>query len=229
MRTKGSLLAVLICLTLCLFGCGKPDIVGDNLVMQAREDFEQLDSASIVMTNLDTDKAEQIFTFKYSSDNVLTYTDWKLIDGVQSNEYNDGEVNVYFRDGKYYQYHKGDDKFVKYTRTQRHKKTQDQMITYIPSAITEAKMKKVDGKDELTHIYDVNKVNPAVPDGAKATGFAVRFVFDKNGKLEYFTETTICEKDGKETRFAYKTEIKDKNKVGEIENIISKQEDKDVL
>lgn len=220
MRIKALLLAVFVSITVCLCSCGKPDIVGTNLVMQAREDYEKLDSASVVMTNVDTEKAEQIFTFKYSSDDVLTYTDWKLVDGVESNEYNDGKVNVYLRDGKYYQYSSGDDKFLKYTRKRMHKKTQDQMITYIPSAITDAKMETVDGKDEVTHIYDVEKVSPTVPEGAKATGFAVRFIFDKNGKLEYFTETTIYEKDGKEKRVSYKTEITEKNSVGNIDNII---------
>ncbi len=211
-----------ICVLLCFSGCGNPDIVGDNLVMQAREDFEQLDSAQVVMTNTDTDKVEQIFTYRYD-DGVLIYKDWKLIDGKESVEFNDGEQNVYLQDGKYYQYKQGDDKFIKYTRTKKHKKTQDLMLTYIPSAITDAKMERVDGKDEVTHIYDISKVNPTVPDGAEATGFAVRFVFDKNGKLDYFTETTLYKKDGKELRLAYKTEIKDKNSVDKIENIIKEQ------
>ena len=221
MRVRALVLAVILCAAMCFSGCGKPDVVGGNLVMQAREDFEALDSAKITMTNTDTDKTEQVFTFSYSDSGVLTYTDWKLVNGVESNEYNNGEVNVYLRDGKYYEYKKGEDKFVKYTRTNMHKKTQAQMITYIPAAITDAKMESTDDGEEITHIYDVEKVNPVVPDGAKATGFAVRFFF-RNDKLEYFTETTIYELDGKETRIAYKTEITDKNSVGGIENIIKK-------
>lgn len=220
MKQKAIALMLCICVFVSLAGCGRPDIVGDNLVMQAREDYEKLDSAQVVMTNTDTDKVEQTFTFKYAKDGTLTYKDWKLVGGEESIEFNNGQTNVYYKDGKYYQYNKDDDKFVKYTRTKMHRKTQDAMLTYIPSAITDAKMEKVDGKDEITHIYDVGKVNPTVPEGAKATGFAVRFLFDKKGKLEYFTETTLYEIDGKEQRIAYKTEIKDKNKVGEIENII---------
>ena len=220
MKTKALALLVCVCVMLGLAGCGKPDIVGDHLVMQAREDYEKLDSAQVVMTNSETDKVEYTFTFKYSSDGVLTYKEWKLISEEESMEYNNGKTNVFYQNGKYYQYNEGDEKFEKYTRSNKPKKARDTMITYIPSAITDAKMEKVDGKDEVTHVYDVEKVNPTVPDGAKATGFAVRFVFDKKGKLEYFTETTIYEKDGKEKRIAYKTEIKDKNSVGEIENII---------
>lgn len=222
MKTRALALILCICMLACLSGCGKPDIVGDNLVMQAREDFEKLDSAQIVMTNTDTDKVEQTFTFKYE-DGVLVYKDWKLVDGKENIEYNDGEVNVYYQNEKYYQYTKGDDKFLKFTRTNTHKKTQDTMLTYIPSAITDAKMEKVGGKEEITHVYDVSKVNPTVPKDTEVTGFAVRFVFDEDDKLEYFTETTLYKtKDGTEHRLAYKTEIKDKNSVGEIENIIKK-------
>ena len=51
----------------------------------------------------------------------------------------------------------------------------------------------------------------------------MRFVFGSDDELEYFTETTLYKTaDGKEHRLAYKTEIKDKNSVGEIENIIKK-------
>ena len=66
-------------------------------------------------------------------------------------------------------------------------------------------------------------MNPTVPKDTEATGFAVRFVFGSDDELEYFTETTLYKTaDGKEHRLAYKTEIKDKNSVGEIENIIKK-------
>ena len=43
MKTRALALILCICMLACLSGCGKPDIVGDNLVMQAREDFEKLE------------------------------------------------------------------------------------------------------------------------------------------------------------------------------------------
>lgn len=224
MKNKALALVMCLCIFVSLAACGRPDIIGDNLVMQAREDYEKLDSAQVEMTNTETGKVEQTFTFKYSSDGVLTYKDWKLIDGEENVEFNDGETNVYLRDGKYYQYNKGDEKFVKYTRTRTHKKTQDTMLTYIPSAITDARMQHVDNTDEVTHVYDVGKINPAVPQGAQATGFAVKYVFRKSGELISFTETTIYELDGTEERISYETQIKQKNSIGEIENIIGQEE-----
>ena len=86
MKTKALALLVCVCVMLGLAGCGKPDIVGDHLVMQAREDYEKLDSAQVVMTNTETDKVEYTFTFKYSSDGVLTYKEWKLISEEESME-----------------------------------------------------------------------------------------------------------------------------------------------
>ena len=83
MKTRALALILCICIFACLSGCGKPDIIGNNLVMQAREDFEKLDSAQIVMTNTDTDKVEQTFTFKYDDD-VLIYKDCKLVDGKEN-------------------------------------------------------------------------------------------------------------------------------------------------
>ena len=74
---------------------------------------------------------------------------------------------------------------------------------------------------EVTHVYDVEKVKPTAPEEGGGTDFAVRYVFDKDGKLKYFTETTIYKADGKEKRCGYKTVIEDKNSIKEITNIAS--------
>ena len=219
MKIKSLILSLVMCVTAVgAAGCGNPDIVGDNLIMQARENYENLDSAKIIMTNVDTGKNEQIFTFKYEG-STLTYSDWQLVDGVESSEYNNGEVDIVSRGDSTTRREKGESGFKSYTRSKKHIKTRDDMITYIPTAVTDAKMTRQNGKREITHIYDVEKVKPTVPEGT-ATGFAVRYLFDKDGKLEYFTETTIYEVDGTEKRIGYKTEITQKNKITKVENII---------
>jgi len=99
----------------------------------------------------------------------------------------------------------------------------DDMITYIPSAVTDAKMLHKDDKIEITHVYNVETVKPAVPEGAQATGFAVRYLFDSDGKLESFTESTIYELDGQEHRVVYRTEITEKNSVEKVQEISGTQ------
>ncbi|MBO5575657.1 MAG: hypothetical protein J5956_05090 [Ruminococcus sp.] len=224
MRIRAALTAAVMCLGAVIgtASCGRPDIVGDNLIMQAREDFEALDSAKVIMTNTDTDKQEQVFTFKYEGD-TLVYSDVRNVDDKISSEYNNGEVNIYYQGEKYYQYEPGDEKFKKYTRSDKHKKAQDDMITYIPSAVTDAKMLNKDDKIEITHVYNVETVKPAVPEGAQATGFAVRYLFDSDGKLESFTESTIYELEGQEHRVVYRTEITEKNSVEKVQEISSTQ------
>ena len=66
MKNKALALVMCLCIFVSLAACGRPDIIGDNLVMQAREDYEKLDSAQVEMTNTETGKVEQTFTFKYS-------------------------------------------------------------------------------------------------------------------------------------------------------------------
>ena len=222
MRVKAlAVCAVLFLSTVIgIAGCGNPDIVGNNLVMQAREDYSELDSARVVMTNVDTGKQEQVFTFMYSGD-TLVYTNWKLVDGRENSEYNNGEINAYHHGDKFYEYKNGDKNFKKYTRSDKHQMTKEDMITYIPSAITDAKMTVNGDEREVTHVYDVEKVKPTAPEEGEVTDFAVRYVFDKDGKLKYFTETTIYKADGKEKRCGYKTVIEDKNSIKEITNIAS--------
>ncbi len=226
MRAKALVLgAVLFFCTVTGFtGCGNPDIVGNNLVMQAREEYNGLDSARVVMTNVDTGKEEKVFTFMYSGD-TLVYSDWKLVDGRENSEYNDGKINAYHHGDKFYEYKDGDKNFKKYTRSDKHQMTSEDMITYIPSAITDAKMTVNGDERELTHVYDVKKVNPSAPEEGEVTDFAVRYVFDKDGKLKYFTETTIYKVDGKEKRCGYKTVIQDKNNIKEVKNIAGGKED----
>ena len=48
MKNKALALVMCLCIFVSLAACGRPDIIGDNLVMQAREDYEKLDSRSSI-------------------------------------------------------------------------------------------------------------------------------------------------------------------------------------
>ena len=98
MKTRALALVMCLCIFVALAACGKPDIIGNNLVMQAREDYEKLDSAQVVMT--DTETGETVQTFPdggESSPNLLVYPytgTTSTINGVTFTDNGDGTITM---------------------------------------------------------------------------------------------------------------------------------------
>ena len=66
-------IALSLSAALALVSCGEvPDVEGGELIKKARDAYASLDSARVVMTNMESGEQEQEFVFKYDEKGILT-------------------------------------------------------------------------------------------------------------------------------------------------------------
>lgn len=203
-----------------LSGCGEvADKEGGALVRQAREEYTSLNSARVVMTDMETGNEEQCFTFKYDEKDTLVFSYYGKSENTEYAQYNNGVECFTYDNGTLEHIVKGDSDFVRYTRKMPHPQADAGLLIYTPQNITSAKEESVDGGTKVTHEYDVKLIGAELEEG-EVTGFTAEYFFDENGSLEYFTETTEAQVDGRTEVHAYKIEITEKNSVGTVENTV---------
>lgn len=212
-----ALSSVILSLTFC--SCGlQPSVEGDDLINKAREAYKNLDSAKVVITNVDTGEAEQTFAFKYDEKGILSYSyEGENGDDVYA-QYNNGMESFSYEKGKYTYAQKGDDGFMAYTRDVTHPQADEGLIIFQPSAVKSAELKN---ENEITHIHhDYNMDDLKADENTKA--FSVDYYFDSKDNLLYFVESSSIITDGKEEKYKYRVDITEKNAVGKIENTVEK-------
>lgn len=202
---------------LCVTACGSPEVAGDQLINNAREAYKELNSAAVVMTNVDTGEIEQTFTFKYDEKDVLIYSYYGKSENSEYAQYNNGVENMTYQNGEYKYCAKGDKDFSQYTRKSTHPQADEGLIIFEPSAITDAKMTEENGVTHIVHIYDPEKIGATTEEG-DVTGFSAEYYFDSDEKLMYFVETTNTKVDGVEKDYSYKVEITQRNEVEKVED-----------
>lgn len=197
--------------------CGIPQIEGDTLINQAREDYASLNSAQVIMTNMDTNEIEQTFTFKYDEKDTLIFSYYGKSEKTEYAQFNNGAECYTYDNGTLTHTVKGDKNFQRYTRDAVHPQASESLLIFDPKAITAAEVKEENGITRIRHIYDVSKINAQGEEG-EVTGFSAEYYFDKNKKLMYFVEVTIENVDGKEKKHSIKVEITKQNAVNRVEN-----------
>lgn len=219
---KKSALSLLVIGVIALCSCGfQPSVKGDSLINKAREKYKNLDSAKVVMTNMDTNEVEQTFVFKYDEKGLLSFAyEGKNGDDVYA-QYNNGVENFSYEKGKYEYSQKGDEKFVAYTKDVPHPQADEGLIVFQPSAVKKATVKKEDGVTHVRHEYDVDELGVA----KNTKAFTADYYFDNKDNLLYFVESSTIVNDGKKQKYVYKVEITDKNKVDKVENTVEKYKD----
>lgn len=221
MRLK-KLAAVLMSVAcLLLSSCGEPEVAGDNLINDARDAYTKLDSAKVVMTNVDTGEVDQTFIFKYDEKDVLMYSYFGKNGKEEYAQYNNGAECYSYENGKYTHTVKGDKDFQKYTRKAIHPQADKGLIFFTPKYIKNASMKEKNGITHVVHIYDPEKIAKSAKND-NITAFSVEYYFDKDGKLLYFIESNESKEDGKTKTYSYKIEITEQNSVDKIENTVEK-------
>lgn len=211
--------AVMICIV-CISGCGETeDKAGGLLVKQARRDYAALDSARVVMTDMATGQEEQCFTFKYDEKDALIFSYYGKSANSEYAQYNNGIECFTYENGEYTHVTNGDADFVRYTRDMTHPQADEGLLIYNPQNITSAQEETVADGIKVTHVYDPAKIGAKVEEG-EVTGFRAEYYFDEDGELEYFTEITDSENNGKNETYAYRIDITEKNSVDKVENTV---------
>lgn len=221
----GAAAAALLIFVGLLSGCSlQKDVEGGELIRQARKDYTALDSAKVIMTNMDTGEQDQVFTFKYDEKDVLMFSYYGKTENSEYAQYNNGAECFTYDNGEYTHSQRGDKDFVKFTRSSTHPQADAGLLIYDPDTITKAEVTKEDGVEHVHHEYDIKKIGAEVESG-EVTDFFADYYF-KDSKLEYFTETTKAKNGDKEETYAYKIEITQQNEVKKVENTTDRFKDK---
>lgn len=198
--------------TACIFD-GEP-LDGEELVEAARETYESYDSATVVITNEDTDEVEQIFVFKYDEKDSLTYLYTGSYEEESYIQYNNGFECFTEQNGEFSFSQRGDDEFEAYTRDSKHPQASGAYLPFDRGAIEGTAKSEENGETVYTYVYDPNSFDS----DAGVKEFSAVYHFDSDGKLLYFEEISVVGIDGEESNHSYKIEITDINQVDEIDN-----------
>ncbi len=218
-RTVNILLyiGVFISALFIMSGCNVKDVAGSELVEKAREEYAKLDSAEVIMTNIDTNEIEQTFVFKYDEKDVLTYAYQGSYLDESYAQYNNGYESYTLENGEYTFSQRGDKDFQCYDRDSKHPQSDEGLIIFSANSINDSSVSEENGVTCVKHSYDPDKIGASSDEG-EVTGFYASFYFDKDEKLLYFTEETVVDNDGEEIKHSYKVEITKQNSVEKVEN-----------
>ncbi len=216
---KKGFLSLAVAASILLASCGlQPSVDGDDLINKARKEYKSLDSAKVIMTNVDTNEVEQTFVFKYDEKDILAFSyEGKNGDDVYA-QYNNGAESFTYEKGKYEYHQKGDEAFSAYTKDVTHPQAGEGLIIFQPSAVKNAEVITENGVTHVSHEYDVEKLNV----DENTTAFSAEYFFDDKDNLLYFVESSTIITDGEEKEYKYRVDITEKNVVDKIENTVEK-------
>ena len=206
---------LLIC-AMCLSGCSLRKTVeldGREQVEAFVNEAKTWQSGCYVLTNLDTDEADSVFTFINNNDGTQSYLYESIADGKSYVEYSDGKLFYTADDSSISVCNEGDEGYVSYTTENPHPYSTGNLLFYVnlyaagSTAETDS-----EGNVTYTYVYDVGKINEAM--GTSLDSFVTTFTFDAEGGFVNFTQSNS---DG-ESGYAYMVEVMDVNSVAELEN-----------
>ncbi|MGN1133358.1 MAG: hypothetical protein ACI4RN_02775 [Oscillospiraceae bacterium] len=198
----------------------QPHVEGDELIKKAREDYKNLDSAKVVMTNMDTNEVEQTFTFKYDEKGMLTFAYEGKNGSDEYAQYGTPTRYATYEKGELKQYDKNDKDFIAYTKDSTHPQASEELIVFTPRAVAEATKTEEDKLTHIHHKYDPEKIKA----DQEIKEFSVDYYFDVDGELLYFIENSALKSDGKTNKHSYKVEITEKNAIKKVPDTVAKYE-----
>ncbi len=202
---------------LVLTGCREKNIVGEELVNKAREDYGKLDSAAVVITDMKTGEVTQTFSFNYKDDGTMVYLYNGYIDGKPYIEYNDGESLYIKNNGEITTSNSKSRDFKKFTRKKPHPDASKEFILLVKDSIDEASSKITESGKQITYVYNADKFRKVYRQLGEIKAFSVIYNFDKDGKFLNFIDTCVIEENGNDVEKAFKVEITEKNQILRID------------
>ncbi len=214
---KKRLTTILTLSMLVLTGCREKNIVGEELVNKAREDYGKLDSAEVVITDMKTGEVTQTFSFNYKDDGTMVYLYNGYIDGKPYIEYNDGESLYIKNNGEITTSNSKSRDFKKFTRKKPHPDASKEFILLVKDSIDEASSKITESGKQITYVYNADKFRKVYRQLGEIKAFSVIYNFDKDGKFLNFIDTCVIEENGNDVEKAFKVEITEKNQILRID------------
>ncbi|MBQ8622791.1 MAG: hypothetical protein IJ424_00200 [Oscillospiraceae bacterium] len=224
------IVSVLSAVLLC--GCQAEPVAGEELILAAREEYVQLNSARVDVINDETGESEQIFIFKYDEKDMMTYSYLGKGEGVYIAQYNNGYEQFTEENGVYSFAQPGDDNFAAYSRDVPYPYADEGLILFYKSAVIDelSYIASNEQATEICHYYDISKLGETETVG-EMTGFSVKYYFDGEGNLLYLKEITDVKLDDGSTKiYSYSIYITERNAVDSVPNYVNiPQVDPDTL
>lgn len=212
-------LIIAFLMLVCFVGCGKKPAYSET-VEKARDDYEKLKSAEVVISNAQTGEIQQTFKFYLDKKNVMHYYDEEKIGDKIKKEYYDGKTLKTDNNGELTIRKQGEKGFPNYSSKVRHVKASKQLIIYEPKAIKMSIEKTdKDGNYSISYTFDPKKVSFVKAEG-KVKDFTVTYNFDSKKNLFDIVEETKMEADGKTFTSSYKISIDKKNEITSLDDIV---------
>ncbi len=208
--------AILLIMCICMTGCSLKKVIE----LEGREQVEEFvnsaktwQSGRYMLTNLDTNATDQVFSFMNNTDGTQSFLYENISeDGKMFVEYSDGRIFRSGNEGEVKEYPEGDDGYVSFTADEPHPYATGELLFYV-NLYALGSSSETDGYGNITYkyTYDTEKINKAV--GTSLTKFETTYTFDKEGNFLYFTQTNS---DGEES-YSYMIEVLDVNSVTELD------------
>lgn len=210
------LIPILLLICICLTGCSlqkEYDLCGKEQIEAFRAEAQGWTSARYLLTNLETDETDQVFSFMNNADGTQTYLYEKIVDGSYYAEYSGGGMFCVLSGTDVTCFREGDEGYAEYTAEKPHPYSTGELLFYV-NLYVESSDESTDeqGNVTYTYIYSTDKINESL--GTSLTSFVTAYSFDKDGNFLYFTQSNS---DG-ENEYAYMIETWDINSITEIEN-----------
>jgi len=210
---KKSFITILIINILALTACEKKQVLGEDLIENARKSYEKLNSATVVVTDLDSGELLQTFSFNYKENGDMVYLYEGILGDEKYIEYNNAEALFTKKNGEITKQDKNSRDFKKFTKKEPHPDATGDLILFTKSYVQEAKITNTESGKVLVHKYNTSKLQKLAESVGKIEDFIVTYNFDNEGNLMNFIETTVLENDSK----SFKIEITEKNQIVSIE------------
>lgn len=158
-------------LTLILTGCAAKLPEGCRQFTAARESYEQLDSAKVTMTDLDTGEQVMEFSFYFTGNDEMVLSYYGCWGGEVQQAYSDGAEFFYKDSGdeKWSVISSGDENYIYniYNRKYRYPYAEGRVFFLAAEAVAEAQVISDEGGTQITYIYDPDKLNQATMPGVE--------------------------------------------------------------
>lgn len=216
--------ALLVCLLMT--GCIQKTPDYYNEIKRAKEQYEKLDSAHIVMTDLNTGEDIMDFSFMFTKNDEMVFSYYSCSDGVEERAFSDG-AQFFFKTAGDDGWHviKPDDPsylYNLYSRKYRYPYARGSIFfldgTSVKNTIA---ISSDDGPLSITYTYDPEGLNAyaagQLENVSSFTALTAIYELDKDGYITSFTEKgTVTDTDGNTSEVNMRISVYDMNNVFDI-------------
>ncbi len=210
-------LLFIISLTSCV---EPPSVLGKDLIVKAKKDYNAVDSARLQIINCNEDKVIQDLSFIYDGqDMTFLYSVLNKNDEYDV-QYYTKEFTKISIGGEITTSNSCDENYVRYTREAPHPLATSEFMAFSSSKQTNIETTYDKDVQSITYSYNPKDLGMKASDSTETIiGYHTTYNYDKDGLFLSLLETTDLKKeDGSEYSTKILVEITQRNEITEIKN-----------